>query len=796
MRALVVILVVLAGSYSAGAQVISTPPFEAGTVIPEHAINGVDTVVGTDGNILYVWDNGGSSYRYGELHLSAPSNVVLGRVYSPDGSPILGSEIRLDTTGRMEMWISAGRNGDGYLVAWASTIPVAGWYEKLMLGRRLDATGTPLGAEVPIDVDVSSDDFSDFQDVPVVAGLANGGSVVVWLRNGIVARVFDSTAHPIAPRFAVAGNYSWDGRGHDVAGLADGGFVVVWSSWHYSGKSGMRVYDADGQPRTDILPASESLQPSLVAASPSGGFIVAGYTYIDEYRSLRLRYYAADGSPQSDEILVHAMTSDYYIIDADLKVLPNGNVAVEWREYTREQFFGNLRAQLFDANGSRIGPWVELPGTAGSRLKTAVLDDGRLVNAWTAGSQVRLYLNALWANLASFYACTPEECPPTPPPTSTFPPSPTRTPTPRCGDGSVDASEECDDGNQLNGDGCDTRCRVEDCGNGRLEGDEQCDPPQADACRSDCTLAPVHDSVMVREKPIDIVIPAGQPSASKIVPVQVRNADIEPVRERPGHVIGLVASDGTCPAGTVAGLPDFERGVAGDQDSILVPGGTPRTALVTVVASRAAFSDLDRKIPQRCTLVFTAEALVDGNIDPTPENNTITVELNVRAAGDGGGSPAAAAEMMFAAMQSSEAGIAPGSFIVSVKPLRVRVRRGQTVAEKKAKVKITNGLPAGSPDRTVQLAVADGTCPPGTVSITEFAGVSGGDYTAALRAGSSEKAKLRVSVNAASFTSANIQSPNRCTAEVLIHDLAATGTRNNQRTALVIEVTDQNDLAR
>lgn len=44
-----------------------------------------------------------------------------------------------------------------------------------------------------------------------------------------------------------------------------------------------------------------------------------------------------------------------------------------------------------------------------------------------------------------------------------------------CGDGTVDADEQCDDGNLKNGDGCSNQCTNEECGNGILDPSEQCD---------------------------------------------------------------------------------------------------------------------------------------------------------------------------------------------------------------------------------------------------------------------------------------------------------------------------------
>jgi cysteine-rich repeat protein len=59
-----------------------------------------------------------------------------------------------------------------------------------------------------------------------------------------------------------------------------------------------------------------------------------------------------------------------------------------------------------------------------------------------------------------------------------------------CGDGAIDAGEECDDGNQTPFDGC-TQCNLDPppcpvCGNGVLESGEQCDPPAAGTCDAEC----------------------------------------------------------------------------------------------------------------------------------------------------------------------------------------------------------------------------------------------------------------------------------------------------------------------
>jgi len=70
-----------------------------------------------------------------------------------------------------------------------------------------------------------------------------------------------------------------------------------------------------------------------------------------------------------------------------------------------------------------------------------------------------------------------------------------REPEPECGDGVLDPEfEECDDGNRVGGDGCDPACNLEperECGNGLLEPGEECDDGNewpGDGCDEDCFL--------------------------------------------------------------------------------------------------------------------------------------------------------------------------------------------------------------------------------------------------------------------------------------------------------------------
>lgn len=69
-------------------------------------------------------------------------------------------------------------------------------------------------------------------------------------------------------------------------------------------------------------------------------------------------------------------------------------------------------------------------------------------------------------------------------------------PPPSCGDGHLGDAEQCDDGNNVNGDGCSATCTTEVpptpcCGDGNVGAGEQCDDgnmTNGDGCSASCTI--------------------------------------------------------------------------------------------------------------------------------------------------------------------------------------------------------------------------------------------------------------------------------------------------------------------
>jgi cysteine-rich repeat protein len=72
-------------------------------------------------------------------------------------------------------------------------------------------------------------------------------------------------------------------------------------------------------------------------------------------------------------------------------------------------------------------------------------------------------------------------------------------PPPECGNSVLEAGEDCDDGNLVDGDGCDSNCTDTGCGNGIVTGTEQCDDANAvegDGCDSNCTPSACGNGIM------------------------------------------------------------------------------------------------------------------------------------------------------------------------------------------------------------------------------------------------------------------------------------------------------------
>jgi len=287
-----------------------------------------------------------------------------------------------------------------------------------------------------------------------------------------------------------------------------------------------------------------------------------------------------------------------------------------------------------------------------------------------------------------------------------------------------------------------------------------------------------HDSVVLPRKPLTVTLPkTGSDPVTKKLALKVRNADILPAPEQPGHTIRLgVSTD--CPAGVTVGTPDFDRSTAGAQDAVLVAGGKTKAAVVLLSFSRGLLTNYNLKAPFRCTLTATV-ATVDPspNADPSRSNDSVTVEVNIIDKSD------------------AEQSAAHETVIKSLAPVQITIPKTASAKIKNVHPKVVNAdyLPTPEPGHAITLSALDGDCPVGTVGLADLdLGTSGPQPMVIIPGGVTKGGIVPITINALAFTTPNAKSPGRCTA--LVRAAGPTDPDrdpSNNTTRLVIDVVDK-----
>ncbi len=280
-----------------------------------------------------------------------------------------------------------------------------------------------------------------------------------------------------------------------------------------------------------------------------------------------------------------------------------------------------------------------------------------------------------------------------------------------------------------------------------------------------------NDAVVVPPRPLNINIPAGTISVFKTLKVKVTNGNASG-----SFGVRLMVTDGTCPSGTVAGLPDFDNRVPGDQDTVDIDAGRSKRAVVKLMFPHYRFDSTSRRSPVRCRLAVQTVAAVQPNVDPRPQNDALELEVNVIDRND---SPQTAVYQ---------------SVIESAKPKRITIGRNRASVTKTVPIKVTNGDLFDAAGHAITVTASDGDCPAGTVGTVDFdSKTAGSQNSVGVPTASRRTGKLKITVNAADFTTARRKSPGRCTATLTAAGPGGDIDPSNDVTRLVIDVVDRND---
>ena len=402
-----------------------------------------DVAIERDGNVLVTWQ---------ESQIGSTGNVIAVGAYSPTTlAPIRTPFFRADVSS-VSAWPRVAPSVDGgFLATWVDARSTLGAF---IDDVPFDRTGTSL---TDIRYALPPFDPSRFIARQAVAPLPSANTAVArHERNGFSVGLVDRTGQPFGGSFLVAYESFYNGNGVDVAATPNGGFVVAWQP--IDGVPMARAFDGLAIPLTDAFAIGTARRFQALAASPAGDVLAALFVRGSDdplaAKELWLARFTKNGTPLGAETLVHATTEAY--IAGDLEFDWNGDLYVVWVENVQR-----TQARGYDTAGTPLGPPVLVASSNGVSVRTARTENGDFVNV-TAG---------LTATIVSL--CTPG--------------------TSVCGDGTLDPlCERCDDGaanSDVAPDACRTTCRPARCGDGTVDTGETCDDgnrDDCDGCSHDC----------------------------------------------------------------------------------------------------------------------------------------------------------------------------------------------------------------------------------------------------------------------------------------------------------------------
>lgn len=242
------------------------------------------------------------------------------------------------------------------------------------------------------------EDESDNQTAPAIAALTGGGFVIVLIdqsvgsdnTNAVSAYRFGNDGVQIGGQIVVANATNGDPlRSPVVAGLFDGGFVVVWSEDVAAGTGTIdydifaQRYNANGTlngARITISSETDNQRNPTVTADPDGGFVVA---WEDEETgsavngNIDFRSVSATGVVGAQGSITATNRQE----DASIAFMTNDIFTITYT--TNEAGNQDIKAQAFLGTTNLTTYDLETPGANQNQSAAIGLGFGEMITAWT-----------------------------------------------------------------------------------------------------------------------------------------------------------------------------------------------------------------------------------------------------------------------------------------------------------------------------------------------------------------------------------------------------------------------------
>jgi hypothetical protein len=350
----------------------------------------------SNGGFVVVWESDGQDGSdYG----------VYGQRFDSNGNKV-GSEFRVNTwtTDDQEFPSITSLSNGGFVVVWESDGQDGYWDG--VYGQRFDSNGNKLGSEFQVNTWTTNDQMS-----PSITSLSNGGFVVVWESGclvggcdgqdgsswGVYGQRFDSNGNKVGSEFQV-NTWTTDYQGvPSITSLSNGGFVVVWESGgqdgYWDGVYGQR-FDANGNKvgsefQVNTWTTNDQQYPSITSLS-NGGFVLVWQSNgqdADGYGVYGQRF-DTNGNKVGSEFRVNTWTTGEQS-KPSITSLPNGGFVVVWSGEGQGDYDG-VYGQRFDSNGNKVGSEFQVnTWTTNAQWWPSItsLSNGGFVVVWHSNGQ-------------------------------------------------------------------------------------------------------------------------------------------------------------------------------------------------------------------------------------------------------------------------------------------------------------------------------------------------------------------------------------------------------------------------
>lgn len=179
-----------------------------------------------------------------------------------------------------------------------------------------------------------------------------------------------------------------------ITGLADGRFIVTWTddsaiSGDTSGSAvRAQIYNADGSKaglefRVNSTTLDVQNQPAI-ADLDDGRFVASWTDSSGGIVVIRAQMFNANGSKSGTEIVVSAAAGAGGEVDSDITGLAGGRFVVTWTDTNSDTGQSEVYSQVFKSNGGKLGTAELVHQGTGEHSNSTVttLSDGRYIVMW------------------------------------------------------------------------------------------------------------------------------------------------------------------------------------------------------------------------------------------------------------------------------------------------------------------------------------------------------------------------------------------------------------------------------